>query len=119
MLNGLAPVASMMDKSQAHLGYISFFQESRSQIVAVDFNTGNQHTVELPIEVASFHMIHPRLWLVKDCQQGDYHLVYASTPDAPVPDRIQHVSISGLGARAKHRLTYISEAVVEPGTNNT
>ncbi|KAG0209285.1 von Willebrand factor A domain-containing protein 8 [Mortierella sp. NVP41] len=119
MLNGLAPVASLMDKSQAHLGYIAFFQESRANIVVVDFNTGTQYIVELPVQVAAFHMIDPRLWLVKDCQQGDYHLVYTSTADVSMPDRIQHVSITGLGAKAKHRLTYVSEPVVEPGTNNT
>ncbi|KAG0082211.1 von Willebrand factor A domain-containing protein 8, partial [Linnemannia elongata] len=119
MLNGLAPVGSLMDKSQAHLGYIAFFQESRANIVVVDFNTGTQYIVELPVQISAFHMIDPRLWLVKDCQQGDYHLVYASTADVPMPDRLQHVSITGLGAKAKHRLTYVSEAVVEPGTNNT
>ncbi|KAG0296119.1 von Willebrand factor A domain-containing protein 8 [Linnemannia gamsii] len=119
MLNGLAPVASLMDKSQAHLGYIVFFQESRANIVVVDFNTGTQYIVELPVQIAAFHMIDPKLWLVKDCQQGDYHLVYASTAEVPMPDRLQRVSITGLGAKAKHRLTYVSEAVVEPGTNNT
>ncbi|KAG0097282.1 von Willebrand factor A domain-containing protein 8 [Podila epicladia] len=119
MLNGLAPVQSLMDKSQAHLGFIAFFQENRSNVIVIDFNTGNQHIVELPVQVAAFYMIDPRLWLVKDCQNGDYHLVYTSDVDAPVPNMIQHVSITGLGAKAKHRLTYVSEPVVEEGNANS
>ena len=118
MLNGLSPIPSLMDKSQAHLGYISFFQESRANIVVVDFNTGTQYTVELPLQVSGFYMLDPKLWLVKDCQNGDYHLVYASNPETAMPDRIQHVSITGIGAKAKHRLTYVSQSVVEPGTSN-
>jgi hypothetical protein len=114
MLNGLSPIPSLMDKSQAHLGYIAFFQESRAHVVVVDFNTGTQYTVELPVQVSGFHMLGPKLWLVKDCQNADYHLVYASSPKSAMPDRIQHVSISGMGAKAKHRLTYVSQPVVEP-----
>ncbi|KAI1297032.1 von Willebrand factor A domain-containing protein 8 [Mortierella claussenii] len=119
MLNGLAPVASLMDKSMAHLGYIAFFQESRSNIVVVDFNTGTQHTVELPVQVAGFHMLDTKLWLVKDCQDGDNHLVYASDKDMPVPDRIQRVSVTGMGAKAKHRLTYVSQPVTEIGVDSS
>ncbi|KAG0045398.1 von Willebrand factor A domain-containing protein 8 [Gryganskiella cystojenkinii] len=119
MLNGLAPVQSLMDKSLAHLGYIAFFQENRSNVIIVDFNSGTQYVIELPVQVSGFFMIDPRLWLVKDCQNQDYHLVYASDANVPMPDRIQHVSVSGLGAKAKHRLTYVSEPVVEPGTNNS
>ncbi|KAF9204985.1 von Willebrand factor A domain-containing protein 8 [Haplosporangium sp. Z 27] len=119
MLNGLSPIASIMDKSLAHLGYIAFFQENRANVIFVDFNTGTQHIVELPVYVAAFHMLDPRLWLVKDCQNGEYHLVYASNENVPTPDRIQQVSISGLGAKAKQRLTYVSQPVVEAGRSNT
>ncbi|KAG0215924.1 von Willebrand factor A domain-containing protein 8 [Mortierella sp. GBA30] len=119
MLNGLAPVSSLMDKTLAHLGYIAFFQESRSSVVLVDFNTGTQHIVELPVQVAGFYLIDPSMWLVKDCKDGDYHLVYASDASVPVPNMIQRVSIAGMGAKAKHRLTYVSEPVVaEPGKDN-
>lgn len=118
MLNGLAPVQSLMDKSQAHLGFIAFFQENRSNVIVIDFNTGNQHIVELPVQVAAFYMIDPRLWLVKDCQNGEYHLVYTSDVEAPAPNMIQRVSITGLGAKAKHRLTYVSEPVIEEGNAN-
>ncbi|KAF9979600.1 von Willebrand factor A domain-containing protein 8 [Mortierella antarctica] len=119
MLNGLAPVSSLMDKSLAHLGYIAFFQENRANIVVVDFNTGTQHIVELPVQVSGFFMIDPKMWLVKDCKDGDYHLVYASDADVPVPNMIQHVSITGMGAKAKHRLAYVSEAVVEAGRDDS
>ncbi|KAF9432703.1 von Willebrand factor A domain-containing protein 8, partial [Entomortierella beljakovae] len=119
MLNGLAPVASIMDKSLAQQGFLAFFQESRANIIFVDFNTGLQHTVELPVQVSAFHMIDPRLWLIKDCQTSDYHLIYASNDQVPVPDRIQRVAASGFGAKAKQRLTYLSKPVVEPGRSDT
>ncbi|KAF9184077.1 von Willebrand factor A domain-containing protein 8 [Haplosporangium sp. Z 767] len=119
MLNGLAPVSSIMDKSLAHLGYIAFFQESRANIVVVDFNTGTQHVVELPVQVSAFYMLNPGMWVVRDCQNSDYHIVYASDANTPTPNRIQHVAVSGMGAKAKHRLTYISDPVVEPGRDNS
>ncbi|KAG0224963.1 von Willebrand factor A domain-containing protein 8 [Actinomortierella wolfii] len=111
MLNGLSPVVSMMDKSMAHLGYLAFFQEGRSNIVLVDFNTGNQYTIELPVPVIAFYMLHPKLWLVRDSVKNDYYFVYTHDANAPAPDHIQHVTISGLGSKSKTRLTFVSEPI--------
>ncbi|KAG0268044.1 von Willebrand factor A domain-containing protein 8 [Actinomortierella ambigua] len=112
MLNGLSPLASTMDKSMAHLGYLAFSQENRSNIVLVDFNTGNQYTVELPVPIVAFYMLSPKVWVVRDSVKSDYYLVYARETDAPAPDHIQPVTISGLGnGKNKTRLTYITEAI--------
>ncbi|KAF9969381.1 von Willebrand factor A domain-containing protein 8, partial [Actinomortierella ambigua] len=112
LLNGLSPVASTMDKSMAHLGYLAFSQEGRSNIVLVDFNSGNQYTVELPVPVVAFYMLHPKLWVVRDSVKNDYYLVYTGDANAPAPDHIQAVAISGLGSgKNKTRLTYISEPI--------
>ncbi|CAG8469528.1 17842_t:CDS:10 [Acaulospora morrowiae] len=120
-LTGLGIARSIMLKDFESLGILVFYQIERSFIVLVDFNTNIQYTIEVPIKLAQLYLLKPDVWLIRDCFEAQYYIVYAkpSGTQIRIPSIIQKIDVQGLFKNTPEDITYISqEGVAQPNVSS-
>ncbi|CAB4415023.1 unnamed protein product [Rhizophagus irregularis] len=108
MLTGLNPVKSIMLRDYESNGILVFYQVERSIVLMLDFNSNTQHTIEVPIKISHLYLIRPDVWIMRDCSNGNYHLIY-NDGQSTVPNLIKNINVKGLIKSKPEVITYLSQ----------
>ncbi|CAG8505992.1 1372_t:CDS:10 [Ambispora gerdemannii] len=116
-LTGLAKqTRKIMVKDFASLGILVFYQFFKSSIVVLDFNSNTEYMITLPINVAQLYLLKPDIWLVRDCANGSYHIIYPTARNTEwqakllLPNVIEQIEIKNLSADLPHQpITFMSQ----------
>ncbi|GES99877.1 von Willebrand factor A domain-containing protein 8 [Rhizophagus clarus] len=107
-LAGLSPVKSIMLRDYESLGILVFYQVERSIALVLDFNSNTQHIIEVPIKISHLHLIRPDVWIMRDCSNGNYHLIY-NDDQSIAPNLIKNINVKGLFKSKPEVITYLSQ----------
>jgi MoxR-like ATPase len=95
VIRGLEPVKSIMCSNLAQMGILIFYQEDRSNVAILDFNTSEQHTINLPARIQKLHVVEQGLWVAKGSRDASHYLITPGSPDGLLPTTMESVQALG------------------------
>ncbi|CEG83438.1 hypothetical protein RMATCC62417_17358 [Rhizopus microsporus] len=113
VIRGLDPVKSIMCTNLSASGILVFYQQDRTTIAILDFNTSKQHTVVLPSRIEQLHVIEPSFWIAKGSRDTNLYAIY---PDkGGIPNVIEPIQSLGQNGHTVDTLSHIYEREFSSG----
>ncbi|CAO3686219.1 unnamed protein product [Umbelopsis ramanniana] len=96
VIRGLDPVNSIMVRSLESSGILVFYQEDRSVMAVLDFNTSKQYTIHTPIRIKQLFVLEPGFWIAQDSRSDKKFMMHVQNSNAHgIPLVMEQIDVSG------------------------
>lgn len=109
VIRGLDPVSSIMVRSVESSGIVVFYQEDRSVVAVLDFNTSKQYTINLPVRIKNLFVLEPGFWIAQDSRSDKRFMLYADKSSAHgLPIVMEQMDVKGVAENEAFSFTQVA-----------
>ncbi|CAM0142536.1 unnamed protein product [Umbelopsis sp. WA50703] len=109
VIRGLDPVNSIMVRSLESSGIVVFYQEDRSVLAILDFNTSKQYTITVPLRVSQLFVLEPGFWILQDSRSDKRYMMYSNEASPHgLPLVIEQVDVKGIAENEPFRFAQMA-----------
>jgi hypothetical protein len=109
VIRGLDPVSSIMVRSVESSGIVVFYQEDRSVVAVLDFNTSKQYTINLPVRIKKLFVLEPGFWIAQDSRSDKRFMLYADKSSAHgLPIVMEQMDVQGVAENEAFSFTQVA-----------
>ncbi|KAI8983752.1 AAA domain-containing protein [Pilobolus umbonatus] len=116
VIRGLEPVKSIMCNNLSSSGILVFYQEDRSIVAVLDFNTSEQYTIHYPTRINQLYVVEHGFWIARGSRDGNIYAIYADGSSSNrIPNMMEPVQALGQNGLPMGEMVHIFDKEFAPG----